>query len=247
MQLSQTIIEKIKKQKIAPKPKWEFVLKNYFIWLLGLLSLTVGSLAMAVIIYMIRHNDWDLHDRLTGNWPGFVFLTLPYFWVAVLIIFIIVVYYNIRHTRSGYHYNLLNIVLVSIILSVMLGQIGYNLGIAQKIDEQLAAQFPLYEMMFCKNSSVWNQPAKGLLIGQVMAPVVSRQMIVNDLNDKLWLVLMHRLPIQPNIEVGQKIKIIGTMIDEDQFVAEEIRLPEICSPNIGCQAGERSITCLRSK
>ena len=246
MKLSQEVIQKIKDKKILPRPKWKFVLKNYFIWIFGIISLVIGSLAMAVIIYMIRNNDWDLHERLSGSLFGTILMTLPYFWLIILVLFIGVVYYNIRHTKTGYHYNLLNIILVSIILSVMLGQIFYNLGLGRAIDERLAQHFSLYDKMFCQNSLIWHHPDKGLIVGDVFSPK-GKKLLNNDLNNNRWTIFIDRLPTMPLLPVGQRIKIIGGVLNDNQFMANEIRFLEKCIGDCGCVGGEINSNCQRIK
>jgi heme/copper-type cytochrome/quinol oxidase subunit 2 len=103
-ELSQKVLETIKDKHLKPKPKWEFMLKNYIIWILSITSLVVGSFAFAVIIYMVRNSNWDLYQNLSGNLLGLILASLPYFWFIFLIIFILISYYNFRHTKSGYRY-----------------------------------------------------------------------------------------------------------------------------------------------
>jgi len=88
--ISQKVLEAIKNQKIVPKPKWTFLLKENLMWAFGIASLIVGGLAFAVIIHMVRNNDWDVYQDISGGLLQFILLTLPYFWIVFLALFIFI-------------------------------------------------------------------------------------------------------------------------------------------------------------
>ena len=84
--ISRDVLKTIEEKHIKPKPRWTFLLKDYAIWILGAFSLIVGSLAFSVIIYMLKNNDWEVYRHLSGSLPGFVVITMPYFWLIFLAI-----------------------------------------------------------------------------------------------------------------------------------------------------------------
>ena len=66
--ISKQVLEKIKDKKIKPKSKWEFLLKDYVWWFLGILALNIGGLAFSVIIYFLVNNDEINHiPKTTRN------------------------------------------------------------------------------------------------------------------------------------------------------------------------------------
>ena len=83
--LSQKVLEEIKDKKIEPKAKWQFLLKDSFVWILFGLSIFVGALATAAAIFNIKFSDWDIYDRAPGGRFSFVMEVLPYFWVIILL------------------------------------------------------------------------------------------------------------------------------------------------------------------
>lgn len=251
MSLSKEILKTIKKEKIEPRPKWEFMLKNYAIWVVGILSLAVGSLASAVVMYMIRHNDWDLAQQLSGSIFGFVLMTLPYFWILLLSLFIAIAYYQIKHTKGGYRHSLYNIIIISFLISILLGAIFYNLGLGERIDYHLTKNLPFYDRMFCKQSIIWHKPERGIIIGEIRSLPVNQQLLVEDLYKRDWWVLIHLLPADDRMAPGHRVKVVGHILSDDQFLANEIRfMPCDCHQDLkqqpcGCEH-ERKVIELRT-
>ena len=99
---SKNILDKIKENKITPKPKWQFRLEQVGIWALAVLSLIIGAKAFAVIIFRLVNNDWEIREHLGRSLLNHALLTLPYLWIIVMVLFILLAYYNARHTKKGY-------------------------------------------------------------------------------------------------------------------------------------------------
>ena len=49
--LPEKIIEELKKQGIESRPRWQFLLKRWTLWLVAILSTIIGGIAVAVIIF----------------------------------------------------------------------------------------------------------------------------------------------------------------------------------------------------
>ena len=135
--LSQKIINRIKQEGIEPTPKWEFVLKNSFFWGAFGLAVIIGALSFSIIFHTLLNNDWDLHMQLSGGLTKFIIITLPYFWLILLTLFIVIAYINIRNTKKAYKYSLSMIIGGVILASFLLGITFYNLGLASSIDRNL--------------------------------------------------------------------------------------------------------------
>ena len=145
---SKNILNIIKKKDIKLKPRWQFLLKDYVIWSVGAIALIIGGLAFSVIIYLLRYDDWSIYGQITGSIWEFILLTLPYFWLLILAVFILVTYYNIKHTKKGYRYSLPMIVIISIVASMVLGVLFSHAGIGRAIDDVLGEKAPLYTKIF---------------------------------------------------------------------------------------------------
>lgn len=221
---AENLLEKMKVDKIAPKPRWHFLLKNYVVWILGALSLFIGSLAMSVIIYLLKYNDWEMGFKTDGGFWAFFLITLPYFWIVFLGLFVLVLYYNIKHTKSGYKYPALYIVIFAILSSVILGELFFLLGLGQKIDDVLGQKAPLYAEVFNPQLDFWFQPEKGRLAG--LAVISEGKMSVVDPSGKVWEIATTSETLENALLLpGQPINLIGEASSGDVFTADAIKTP----------------------
>lgn len=223
--LIREVLEKIKAKNIKPKPKWEFIFKEYLIWILAGFSLLVGSLAVAVIIHMIRNNDWDLYRKVSGGLAPFIFATPPYFWLLILAAFIALAYYNFKHTKSGYRFSLRLLVAGSILASVFLGIFFYNVGLGWTIDKVFSAGLPFYDRLIFHRRMIWDRPEKGFLAGKIISDLGGGDFRLKDLDDKIWMVHRQISSTTPWVRSRERemIKIIGEPVDGFNFRVKQIR------------------------
>jgi len=217
--LSQKVLQKIKDKKITPKPRWEFLLKDYVIWGLGILCLLVGSLAMAVIIYMIQSNNWDLYEYVSDSLAGFIFATLPYFWIALLALFILAADYNLKHVKGGYRYRLPAVVVASIVICGFLGTIFFNFSLGQTIDNAFTTNLPAYERLSRYRRDIWHKPPKGVLAGMMTSQLDIDEYEFRDLQNQMWRVDTREMPLEfkSMLKAGQPMILIGKNIGDGKF------------------------------
>lgn len=213
-------LEKIKEEKITPKPKWHFLLKNYLVWGAGLASLIIGGVAFSVVIYLTRNNDWDAYKQAGESFGSFILLTIPYFWLVFLGLFVFLVYYNVKHTKNGYRYPLVIISLINVVASIVLGGAFYFLGVGRAIDEILGERAPFYGQIINQRMGYWINPEEGRLAGVVVSIESRDKFILLDLNKKDWWVVNKEDSVG-KIIVGEPIKMIGKRISENVFEAEQ--------------------------
>lgn len=223
--ISQTVLETIKAKNIAPTPKWTFLLKDYVVWGLGAISLLIGSLAIAVTVSMVRHNDWDLYKYASDSLLSFILVTLPYFWIAFLILFILAANYNFKHTKNGYRYRLSTIVAGSILISIAFGLLFYVAGLGQVIDKILVDKVPVYERIMEYRKRIWSQDERGLLSGVIVGVTDKEHFDITDPDRKIWHVTAHRVEegVRPMLKRGARVKMVGEKVDRDKFNAVIIR------------------------
>ncbi|MDD5032263.1 MAG: DUF4149 domain-containing protein [Patescibacteria group bacterium] len=222
--LVKEVLEKIKEKHIKPKPKWEFILEEYIIWIFAGASFLVGSLAVAVIIHMVRNNDWDLHDRVSGNLVSFIFATLPYFWLLILSAFIALAYYNFKHTKSGYRFSLRLLVISSILASVFLGVFFYSVGFGWTIDRMFSVRLPFYDRLIFHRRLIWDNPERGMMAGRIISDLGEGNFKLRDLDNKIWMMHGQISSTTPWPSAGQEIiKIIGEPMDNFNFQVRELR------------------------
>jgi hypothetical protein len=221
--LSSKVIEQIQEKHIQPTPKWEFALKNVVVWVVLGFLLVVGSLGSSVIIFMIDTNQWDLYDKVHHNIVAFVFASLPYFWLIILALFISAIYYYFHQTKSGYKYHAYAIVLASFLFSSFLGLIFYNAGFARTIDQLFEKRVPLYSNFTNPRQKVLARPEFGVLPGQIVQIVSPQELIIMDIKNKPWNVLLSSAVIECPCFIGNQIIALGEAEPNHTFNAYEIR------------------------
>jgi len=226
---SKNIINKIKESKIKPKPKWQFIFLNFFIWFLGLIALALSALVFSVIIHIFIYNDWDAMQYIGGNFIKFIFIIIPYFWLVFLLGFSLALFFIIRRTKKGYKYSFWKISLASIVLSVFLGSLFYGIGMGRAIDESLSQKNNFYRKVINRRLEHWTKPEKGFLGGMIKSIDTDKSFFLIDFNNQEWKIFYEDALIMPSCKIKEeeKIRIIGEIIQDEMnsFRAQRI-LPE---------------------
>lgn len=218
---AEKIWQKIKQAQIKPVAREIFIWKRALLWLLCVASLIISSLTTAIIIFLLRNIDWDIANRFSSSKFLFAFLAVPYFWLVLLFIFAVTVYYNYRHTKYGYRLKISVIVLIFLFLNLIFGGLAYGLDWGHKIEEVISKKISFYTHLDTQ-SQIWSQTEKGLLAGKVMG-FEKGQVILLDLQNKVWHLSSHSNLQLINLQVGEKIKIIGSQTGSNEFLVQEIR------------------------
>jgi hypothetical protein len=220
------IIEEIKKQGIESRPRWQFLLKRWTLWSMAILSIIVGSIAVAVIIFTFIDYDTSVRTYLQKSAVENILLSIPYFWLVTLVILVGITKYAVRHTKFGYRYATTRIVMTVLVGSMLLG-IGLNfLDVGESVQNFLVDTFPAYDSLVYTSKDAWSQPDKGLLGGTVIMIVNSDEFTIMDFHKKTWQIDTSELQGKSDIDIKQGIivKIIGTKKDNSTFQAGQIFL-----------------------
>lgn len=219
--LSQKVLKKIKQEKIKPKPRWEFLLRDYAIWVLSIVFLLIGSFAFAVVIFLVKHNDWAIYEQINDSLLKFTLLTLPYFWFVFLILFLVLAYYNFRHTKRGYRYKTFTILIGAVLVSLLLGVLLYNFGVGEAIDQAFAERVPFYSTLL-RQRRIWTQASEGRLAGVIVSVQNKEDFEIKALDREVWRVSgddMRVIPDPEIIRIGTRVKIFGEQKGENNFEA----------------------------
>jgi len=218
--ISQKVLKIIKEKNIKPKPRWQFLLKNYLVWFLAALALIIGSFAFAVIIYMFLNNDWDVYQKINHSLFKFMLITLPYAWLLFLGMFVFIAYYNVKHTKKGYRFSLTKLIIGSVVISMLLGLLFYGFGLGRAIDEKLMERMLFYRRVFNPRMMIWDKPEQGRLMGEVLEVIDPYHFKIIDFNRKSWNVI--RELVDPELELQMRVRLLGRMIDEQNFKAFQV-------------------------
>lgn len=224
--VSKRVLEKIKKSDLKPIPKWHFMLKSSFIWGLFVVNLLLGAIGFAVIIYLLVNNDavWDF--SLTKNIIQWILLAIPLVWVVLTVFFLFVAYYNFKHTEGAYKTSVWSKGLINIGIAAFLGLILYTSGFSVKLNRILSDTIPFYSHALDIREAVWMRPQEGFLSGDIVSINEDKRLIeLKDLNGNVWSVEYASATVRywVVLDVGERIKILGTVVAESTFKASEIR------------------------
>ena len=224
--LNLKILKEIRSNQIKPKARWQFLLKNYLAWAVSLATLIISAASFSAMIYLVRFNDLALKDEIKKSSLEILLLTLPYFWIIFLAIFIFLIYYNIKKTKSGYRYPIWLLSLISLSASIFLGSIFSILGWGAKLDASLSKNAPFYGEMINPQMEFWSNPNQGRLLGLVVSSLNEEgnfQLLDKDRN--IWLV---QLPpalngsISEIVNIGKPVRLLGRQESDNYFITTRI-------------------------
>ncbi|OFW47342.1 MAG: hypothetical protein A2163_06000 [Actinobacteria bacterium RBG_13_35_12] len=224
--ISNEVFKKIQDNNIIPKPRWYFITKNYFIWSIFGISIILGSLAFSMVLFIIEQLDWDIYHYIGDSFLKTVFISLPYLWLIFLILFTGAAYYNFIHTKRGYRFKFISILLISLIISITLGTGLYFNGFSERLENVFSEKIPYYNRLVYSFEKQWMKPERGLLAGIIIETgLPENNFILMDLDNNRWKIEAGKAIWKGKMTpvIGLKIKLIGKLIDDSNFKAIEIR------------------------
>lgn len=225
-EFDQKLVEKIKEEKISPKPRWHFLLKNGVVWASGILALLIGAAAVSVMIYLLKYSGWELRAETHKSFMEFFLLTLPYFWIVFLGLFVFLLYYNVKHTKTGYRYPIWMISVSGVLASIILGSVFYMFGLGRKIDNVLGEKAPLYEIVINRQMSFWFAPEEGRLSGMIASEVSDGRFYLIDPVGNAWQVSGRDFDdeeLPEFLKAGEPVSIVGRVTGKDTFRADFVK------------------------
>ena len=182
------VLNRIECEKICPRSRYFYRCREYAVWSLWFLSVFVGSLAIAVSLFVVTHQQYALYEATHENILTFMVEVLPYLWIVLFGLMILVGVHNLRHTKRGYRYPLWQIVLSSVILSFAGGTALQIFGFGYVVDHALGEQMRMYVSQEKMEQRMWQAPAEGRLLGrQTLATITPTSTIIfADVSGAVW-------------------------------------------------------------
>lgn len=214
------VLKIIETKSLSPRSRLWFAIRRAFIWLGVFSMVAIGSIGASSILYISLEAEWDIAKLVTNNDIGFVLHILPYFWLAILVIALMVTNREIKQLRRGYKLPLLWAAVIYTIITFIIGGILYVSGLAAKLEES-SANVPAYSLI-SGHRRIWNNPASGLLAGQVQS-ITDSTLTITDLRGQTWSVVIGSgVQTGPNI-LKHSLKFVGSQTGTSTFTASEIR------------------------
>jgi hypothetical protein len=230
--LSSKITEQIKKEDIPQRSRLYFITKNFFFYLQFTLAVVLGAAAFAVVLYGFLELDRELLTRAGNGAFRSMMTMLPITWLISFILFFVLAFYTLRHTKKGYRIPLLGFVIGNFILSILLGTTFYFTIGAQAIENALTKPLPFYKQLDQRKKEMWSNPERGFLAGSVVEITNdARLIILTDFEETTWQVdyseaaFIHprvQASLEENEIINKRIKVSGKMEENKRFKANTV-------------------------
>lgn len=206
--ISDKALKLINQKQIKPIPKWEFVFKNWGLWLGFLICLILLVLGVSV------------------SWFGLVdSIITSYFWLFIVFVFLGLSYLLFEKTKKAYRIKKWQVITFIAVIGLIVGGALFKIGLGSRIDKNLDAKISFYRQMVPMKMTVWSNPESGYLSGEIISIIDNNNFVIKDFNNNLWTINSQNALIRSRVKlvVGEEIKLIGNKTSEDTFKVEEIR------------------------
>lgn len=166
--LAHKVLDRIDEEHVVPRPKWQFTVKDRLFWVFWILSIVLGSLLAAALVFSFVNAGWEYRVVTHRNLFGFVMQVLPTVWIVALLGALLLAYENFRHTSRGYRVPLAAIIGISLLITALGGLLFYVSGAGRVVEEELGGRIPAYRTAMMRQKLIWTQPEQGLLAGEVL-------------------------------------------------------------------------------
>lgn len=215
--LVDSVLRRIKTEKILPRSHTFFLVQRYGIWVLWLLTLVMGAVAVAIVLLALVYRYLDLHEVIRETFWLYTFEILPYLWLALVILMSTLAIYNLRHTSHGYRYSFVTLVASSLIGSLGGGIILYMFGFGFLVDSSLGIYIDSYDSQEKVERYLWQEPEDGRLIGEILPYSVNDtgQFSFVDSNNLLWQLKTQELSQEGLrlLDEGTPVRLLGLMTE----------------------------------
>lgn len=221
----QKVMRKIEEEKITPLPRSYFVAKNYFFWAIFFVSLVLGSFSFGIAAFILFKQDWYLYQYLSMGMFYYIMVSLPYFWILALVIFLFFSYYYFRNTKKGYKYGYYAIFGSLAFAIFFMGLFFLATGFCEQAHYSFAKGNSFYDRFVFDKEDAWANPEKGLLAGRVVSVENNLKFTILDKNGKTWNIVIdsQKLPGGATVKTGQTVRLVGKSKDGGIFLADMSR------------------------
>lgn len=218
--LADSILDRIEQDEIAPTPRWRFLCHEYSIWGLWIASVVIGAAAVSVMIFVSLHAGYAFYEATHDSAWEFFLEVLPFVWVLVLVAMVALAYYNIRHTRKGYRYPLWQLIISSLLLSLVGGGALHAAGLGYLIDKKLSENMPMVRTLTGVEHKMWQNPGKGRMVGTFSGFVEENQTEASftSVDGTEWVIDVSELmPKDIDLLVsGEKVRLLGMAASDNE-------------------------------
>lgn len=218
--LKESVLSRIECEGMKPTERWKFVCTNYGVWMLWAITVVVGAIAVAEMTYIGMHSGMEFYELTHGKLTDFILDSLPYLWLGAFVVMILLAYVNMRYTKCGYRYPLWQIIVSSLVFTLLGGAVLHAIGFGQTIDRLAGKAMSNYLSVEERQNYLWEHPRDGRITGRFVEYVPGGEDIrFKDMVDRLWVVRIHELP-PPDRAIllsGEQVRLLGETHDGEMI------------------------------
>jgi hypothetical protein len=219
-----SILARISAEQVVPTPRYAFLLREYTLWSLWVLSIVLGALAVAVTVYDALSMTYALYEATHDNVWTFLVSVVPYVWLAVFAIMTVAAVRGLRATKRGYRYSTWFIITSSVVCSVLGSMLFHTLGFGFWLDNILGRQIDQYMSMEKMELGMWQAPSQGRLIGALVSPAGlnpadESAFLFKDSDGQVWTIASDELNERDRMLLlsSNRVRLLGTTTDATTF------------------------------
>ncbi len=167
--LADKIIERIEQEGVTPKPRWRFTLLNRLFWLLWGVSILFAVASAGAMIFALANAGWEFRAVTHDSFVAYLVDVLPLFWIAAIVLLLLLAHETVRRTKLGYRYPVKTVVGFGALGVLLGGFVLFASGWAQDVEQGFGKRIPLYHPALEYQRRIWVNPERGLLAGEVTA------------------------------------------------------------------------------
>ncbi len=224
MEVKRTILDKIKEENVRQRPKWYFKVIQFITMACYFACILIGAASFSVILFSLQQTDFNVLSHLSHSKLELLLGLLPIFWMATLLVFIILSIVVFRKSPRGYKYHWIKLFGFNTLASIIIGTLFFIVGGGHQLEHAFAEKVSSYESIHEMKIKTWMQPDKGFLAGKILS-IEGTRLQLEDFDGKKWNIAFPEAFVagRVTLEVGSEIKLIGKMSGDVQFTASEIR------------------------
>lgn len=230
--LSNSILDTIYKQKIAPRSRWYFITMYAFLWIIFGITLSIGTIGVSLLFFEIGMPERPYMYWVHLSWPMVLLPYLPFLWGIGSMICVSIAYFIFYKTERWYRFGTVWIVWILILGSLGWGYILHKTKLNELGEKNIRHFIPHYERMRNDFYRWIPLPESGILLGRIES-ISGETYIVRSLNKTLWNVSINCKKngceaIQKTLAKNQPMIFIGKVKENTGnkiFEASDIQIP----------------------
>ena len=211
MKLQDSILQKMRDEKISPIPKRYFIFKKIFQIFFFVLILSFGIILSSIFFTDFSENRDSFQIR---------YIMFPIVWITLIALVGVFGFYDIRQIGRMYRYSLFAIFSTLFLAFVVWWLLNYRLGIGHTLQRYIVGVFPQYDRLTLRTAT-WTDTAQGKLAGAVMEMVDSRTYTIRDLRGEMHTIV---IPTDMSLSLWEDIRLLWE-IDSQGIFAVSSKLP----------------------